>query len=169
MKKLLFIPLLVLVISLGIDVNSHAKKFKFSYNKGKSGKIRVIKSFITSTSRVAGIKARSNRIKQGEKIHFYYKVGPLKCKKGKGTPFKTRLVVKRGSKILKDFGWQNGNAANSSQKKRNQTLRWYHSAKWNLALSRNIRPGTYTAIVTHSDQNSRSTVNFSELKSFLKI
>lgn len=135
---------------------SSARKVSFSYNK--SGKIRLIKSYLTDTGNAGRAQNIGTRVNQGQKIHFYYKIGPIRVIKGKGTPYKTRLVIKRDGRQIKDFGWKNANAVSKSQSRKTKTYGWFHTARWNLTLSGNARPGRYTAEISHRDLNTRKTV-----------
>jgi len=161
-KKLISASIITLSI-FGFSILStelSAKKFHFKYNSGKNKtkKMRLIKSFITNTGNVGKARDIGLSFNPGQKINFYYKVGPVKVIKGKGAPFKTRLVIKKGSRTLKDFGWHKSNAVSGKNLKRNATFGWFHTSKWYLNLSKTIKPGSYTAVITHKDQNSKSSV-----------
>jgi len=138
--------------------SAQAKKWNFSYNKGSSKQIRVMSSFITSSKNVKTASRRSSRVRQGDRIYFYYKIGPLKVKQGRGAPYKTRLMIKRGRRMIKDFGWHSSNAAAPNQRNKDITYKHFHNAKWYLIISNSLRPGSYTAIINHVDQNSGKTL-----------
>lgn len=72
-------------------------------------------SFITSSKNPKTARRRSSRVHQGDKIYFYYKIGPLTVKQGRGAPSKTRLIIKKGRRMIKDFGWHRSNAAAAEQ------------------------------------------------------
>ena len=164
-KSMSGIFIFLLIFGAGtIPTELVAKKIKFTHNKkesktNKSKKMKLMSSFITDTNNAKSARKISSTISQGQKIYFYYKVGPVKIIKGKGAPYKTRLVVKKGSKVLKDFGWHNANAVTKNQMSKNGTYDWFQTTGWNLTISKNFRPGDYTAVVTHRDQNSGKTIN----------
>ncbi len=136
--------------------SADARRWSFSTGQGKIVP-RVIDHFITIGNQAdSAQKIPSTTFRPGEKLHFYYKIGPLQCKSGSGAPFQTRLVIKKGGRTVKDFGWQNSNAANASQMNSDVRLAYYHSSRWNLSLqsNSNIATGSYTAIVEHKDMNS---------------
>jgi len=138
--------------------NLTAKKFKFSFNDGKTKKPALMASFITNTNNANNATAISNNVTPGQTIYFYYKIGPISAVKGKGAPFKTNLVVTKGSKKIKDFGWNDANAVGQDKMNITANYGWYHSAGWNLNISDKIKPGTYNAIITHKDKNSKTTI-----------
>ena len=144
-----------LLILAGVTGDVAAKKIKFSIN---SKKPVLIQSFLTDTQNAKEAKAISNNVKPGQTIYFYYKIGPFKAVKGKGAPYKTNLVIKKGAKKLKDFGWHNANAVSGDQMNVTADYQWYHSSMWNLNISDSIKPGTYKAVITHEDQNSRKKI-----------
>ncbi|MBP7583225.1 MAG: hypothetical protein KBA61_04270 [Spirochaetes bacterium] len=143
---------------MAIPSLSQARKWSVNFNT-KNVNPRIMQSFITRSGNASAARSDGTNFQHNDKIHFYYKVGPLASISGKGAPFRTKLVVRQGSRTLKDFGWQSANAANSSQMDKNATLTWYHSAAWNLTLAPNINPGRYSAIVSHQDLNSGKTLN----------
>jgi len=134
--------------------SAEARKWNFSAGQGKVNP-RVMEHFISLSENTGSIrKIPTITFRPGEKLYFYYKIGPLQCKNGSGAPFKTRLTIKKGARTVKDFGWHDSNAANQSQMNGNVRLAYYHSARWNLHLQSNIIAGNYTAIVEHRDINS---------------
>ncbi len=143
---------------MAIPSLSQARKWSVNFNT-KNVNPRIMQSFITKSGNASAARSDGTNYQHNDKIHFYYKVGPLSSISGKGAPFRTRLMIKQGSRTLKDFGWQSANAANSGQMGQNVTLAWYHSAAWNLTLAPNINPGRYSAIVSHQDLNSGKTLN----------
>ena len=159
-KQMSGIIIILLVFGAGsIPADLMAKKIKLSYDKKKkSKKMKLISSFITDTNNVKSARKISSTISQGQKIYFYYKVGPVKLVKGKGAPYRTRLVLKKGSNVLKDFGWHNANVVKKNQMSKNRRYDWFQTTGWNLTISKNFRPGAYTAVVTHRDKNSKSTI-----------
>jgi len=138
--------------------SAQSKKWNFSHNRGGSKQIRVMKSFITDSKNVKTAHRRSSRVRQGEKIYFYYKIGPLKIERGRGAPYKTRLIIKKSGRMIKDFGWHTSNAAAPNQRNKTVTYKHFHNAKWYLKISNSVRPGSYTAIIKHLDQNSGKTL-----------
>lgn len=136
----------------------HAKKWNFTSGRGSGKKPRVMKSFITNTNNVKSARRISTRVRRGQKIYFYYKIGPVKVKKGKGAPYRTRLVIKKGRRLVKDFGWHNANAAGPGQRGKTGTFSWFHNSKWYLKISKKVKPGNYNAEITHRDQNSGKTL-----------
>lgn len=118
-------------------------------------------SFITDTNNASSATKKSDPVKPGEKIYFYYKIGPLSSLKGKGAPFKTRLFIERNNAVLKDFGWQNANAANRQQMSKNLRLLWYHNCAWHFSFGATAKPGNYRAVVQHNDLNSGETITVS--------
>ncbi len=157
-RKKFLISLMALSLFIVFPVtDAGARKFNYSYNR--SGKnLRLMKSFITNTGNANRARRISSRVRQGQKIHFYYKIGPIRVQKRRGAPYRTRLVIKRGGRSIKDFGWKNSNAVKRHQRRKNKTYGWFHTARWNLKLSSRTRPGRYTAIVSHRDLNTRRTV-----------
>ena len=154
-----YITLVFAVIGMmTIPSPSNTQSWSYSFGSKKTTP-RIMQKFITRSGNASQARSDGTNFQQNEKIHFYYKIGPLASISGKVAPFKTRLVVKQGSQTLKDFGWQSANAANSDQMGKDLTLTWYHSAAWNLTLSPNITPGRYSAIVSHQDLNSGKTLN----------
>ncbi len=143
---------------MAIPSLSQARKWSVNFNT-KNVNPRIMQSFITKSGNASQARSDGTNFQHNDKIHFYYKVGPLASISGKGAPFRTRLMIKQGSRTLKDFGWQSANAANASQMGQNVTLAWYHSAAWNLTLAPNINPGRYSAVVSHQDLNSGKTLN----------
>ncbi|HQP50482.1 MAG TPA: hypothetical protein PKX12_17290 [Spirochaetota bacterium] len=143
---------------MAIPSLSEARKWSVNFNT-KNVNPRIMQKFITRSGNASQARSDGTNFQHNDKIHFYYKVGPLASISGKGAPFRTRLMIKQGSRTLKDFGWQSANAANASQMSKNLTLTWYHSAAWNITLAPNINPGRYSAIVSHQDLNSGKTLN----------
>lgn len=119
---------------------------------------RLMKAFLTDSPRAASAKKRSATARAGEKLYFYYRIGPVSCLAGKGAPFQTKLVVEQNGRVLKDFGWQNANAASPGQMNQNIRLLWYHNAAWNFSFGASSKPGTYRAVVYYKDLNSGTTL-----------
>lgn len=139
---------------LVIQGSADARRWNFSTGQGKIVP-RVMDHFISFSGRADMIeKVPKSVFEPGDKLYFYYKIGPLQCKSGSGAPFKTRLTVKMGARTVKDFGWHDSNAADDSQMNTDVRLAYYHGARWNLSLQSNIAAGSYTAIVEHKDMNS---------------
>jgi len=136
-----------------MPASTDARRWNISINTNKVTP-RIMQKFITKSGNASEARSDGTNFQQNDKIHFYYKIGPLGSVSGKGAPFNTKLVIKQGSRTLKDFGWQSANAANAAQMGKNFTMTWYHSAAWNITLSPSITPGRYTAIVSHQDINS---------------
>ncbi len=120
--------------------------------------IRLLKSFITNTNNASRAHPIGTSVKQGRKIFFYYKIGPLRVRKGKGAPYRTKLIIRKGNRVLKDFGWQRANAVKPHQRRQNRTYGWYHNARWNIKLSRKLAPGRYNALIYHYDQNAEENI-----------
>ena len=146
------VALLTLCLFLFSDA-SHARKWSFSTSSSNK-KPRLMRHFITNTNNVKYARPVSRRIRRGQKIYFYYKIGPVKVTRGRGAPYRTRLVIRRGSRLVKDFGWHSANAAPAGKRNRNGTYKWFHNAKWYLKTSHTTRPGRYTAIISHRDRNT---------------
>ena len=93
----------------------------------------------------------------GKNFHFYYKIANIQYKKNNGAPFQTRMVLKSGTKTIKDFGWNKANAMKAGKHK-THIVKWYHNAMWYLNLPRKFKPGNYQATIYHKDINSGQTV-----------
>ena len=163
MKKILSAAaiLAVSVFFIATGENAEAKKFKFSYNSNKGGKLKLIDSFVTWTDQANSAKPLKDFC-LGNTVYFYYKVGPGQSVAGKGMPFKTRMVVevttRNGSK-KKDLGWQQGNGVSGEYMKKTQKFGYYHSARWNIELAQSIEPPSdYKITIYHNDLNSGKTV-----------
>lgn len=122
---------------------------------------KLIRSFLADSGKADSAKPRSSQVVAGEVIHFYFKVGPLQTKRGKGAPYKTRMIVKKGGRLAKDFGWQPGNAATKSQMKTSRKLKWYHNVMWSLSIPKQPTPAKYEAIITYRDTSSGKEIHIS--------
>jgi len=118
----------------------------------------LMQSFLTDTQNAKEAKSISSNVKPGQTIYFYYKVGPFSAVSGKGAPYKTNLLVMKGTQKLKDFGWHDANAVNNDQMNITADYQWYYSAMWSLNISDSIKPGSYRAVVMHEDLNSGKTI-----------
>jgi len=124
----------------------------------------LLKSFVTrsnvaDSAKPVGKESVDGYICPDGKIHFYYKIGPVKSVKGKGMPFKTRMIAelpKQNQK--KDFGWQNGNGASRAQMNRNLNFDYYHSSGWNLNLKPADMHKDFKVTIYHNDLNSGKTI-----------
>lgn len=166
MKKILcFNFLLGFILLCAMGEPLQAKKFSFSYKSSKkTGTISLLKSFITrsdvaNTAKPIGKESVDGYICPNGKIHFYYKIGPVKIVKGKGMPFKTRMVAelpKQNQK--KDFGWQSGNGASKAQMNSNLNFDYYHTSGWNLNLKPADVHKDFKVTIYHNDLNSGKTI-----------
>lgn len=119
---------------------------------------RLIKSFLSESGKVADARPGATSLREGDKVYLYYRIGPLNVIRGKGAPYRTRMVVMKGNSTVKDFGWHSANAAGAGQMNMNGTLKWYHSAMWSLSIPTAPNPGNYTAVITHSDLNTMTNI-----------
>jgi len=106
----------------------------------------------------------------GRTVNFYYKIGPVESVKGKGMPYRTRMVVEvsypemRGEKMnirkgKKDFGWKDANGVQGNMMNKSQTFGYFHTAGWNLNLVSNLGPSVdYNVTIFHNDLNSGETL-----------
>lgn len=165
MKRVVFSVIIFIftVMYSGIGDGPQAKiEVRHNFNKsGAAGPIKVLSHFVTRYNDAKNAKPL-NEFCNGSTVHFYYKVGPVRSIKGKGMPFRTRMVVEvltRNGKKRKDLGWKKGNGVNRAMMNKTKTFGYYHSARWNLNLSSNIEPGAdYTITIYHKDLNSRKTL-----------
>lgn len=171
MKRLICIGVIAVctVVFTGIESGLEAKKIKFQHSFNKAGAPKVLAHFVSGENQ-ANTARPLNEFCMGRTVHFYYKIGPVQTVKGKGMPYRTRMVIDvsypemRGEKInirkgKKDFGWKDANGVKGDMMNKSQTFGYYHTAGWNLNLASNLGPSVdYTVTIYHNDLNSGKTL-----------
>ena len=161
MRKLILLTIITFFYSLhaSIPCSLFAEDLKYRSDENNTDNIKILDYFISNSSRIGYTLPRSNQISQGEEIYFYYRVGPFLSIMDKGTPFRTRMILKNKGIIIRDFGWYMGNAASRSQMGSTLKLKWYQNARWNLKIPIIFEAGNYTVIISHHDLNSNKTLD----------
>ncbi len=121
-------------------------------------KLTLIKSFLTNTGNAREAKPIGEAVKKGAKLYFYYKIGNLQYRAKNGAPYETKMVLKKGGKVIKDYGVEKGNAQKVVPGQPDQILAWYQSAKDSLNVRVNAEQGSYSVDIEYKDVNSGQSV-----------
>jgi|GEM_PF-3579136 len=123
--------------------------------------LRVIKSHLARTSSVRSTRRMSNRVRPGQRVYFYYKVGPIKKHKRRAR-VKTRLVVRKDGRTVYRGKWKKRNAARAGSRRGDNYVRYYESAQWSYRVARRRAGGRYSATIYFEDikNRKRTSINY---------
>ncbi len=118
--------------------------------------LRVMKSHLSPSSSVRSARRMSSNVRPGERVYFYYRVGPIQTH-NRRAPIKTRLVVRKDGRTVYNGTWRKRDAARAGH--RGGDLRYYESAQWSYRVARHNAGGRYSATIYFQDVRNRKTTS----------